>query len=56
MSVNETWNLEAKTPFKTQKSTLHLSISGNVVTGKIEAGKDISQIKDVKKEGDILKW
>ncbi len=45
-----------KNPFNTQEATLYLSHAGDMVTGKMESRNDISEIKDVKLEDDILTW
>jgi len=56
MSVNEIWKLEMKTPFGTQKSTLHLFLASNEITGRMEYRRGASDITDGKIDGDTLMW
>lgn len=57
MTIKETWKLEMKNPFNTQKATLYLFVEGNMITGRMEDNKGgASDIKDGKIDGDILVW
>lgn len=56
MIVSDTWEITMKTPLGTQKATLHLSIDGNKLTGRMESRAGHSNITDGTIDGNTLMW
>ena len=56
MAVDGSWNLTMTTPMGERSATLHLSSSGNTLTGTQAADGNSAEIFDGVVNGDDLAW